>query len=121
MLRDNNKILFRKKENKIDCNSSKFYLRKVKHTIKCMFNFFSDLKKKYAEIASKVVPYQIVLMGNYLMYIEGNLSVMSIKNDNIVLRVKGGVIVVTGTNLAVKDISEFSITIIGNIKGWENV
>lgn len=86
-----------------------------------MFNFFSELKKKYSEITGKIMPYQIAMVGNYLMYIEGNLNVMSIKKDNIVLRVMGGVIVISGSNLEVKDISEFSITITGNIKGWENI
>ncbi len=86
-----------------------------------MFNFFLELKSKYQCIKNKVCPYKVVALGNYLVYIEGKLSVMLFEKENIVIRVLDGVITVRGDQLEIKDITENSISIVGKICSWEHV
>ena len=78
-------------------------------------------ENKYKEIKSKISPYQIVTMGDFLMYIEGNLNIITISSQSIVLKVLDGVIIVSGKDLSIKDISINTITIVGNILSWEKV
>ena len=87
-----------------------------------MFNFFSELKSKLGDIKSKVIfPYQIVMVGNSLLYLEGSLSLMTLSHENIVVKVKDAVVVISGENLSVKDLSDKTITVVGKIKSWETV
>lgn len=86
-----------------------------------MFNFFSELKTKYLNVKQKISPFQIVMVGDYLMYIEGKLSLMTLSKENIVFKVEGGVIVVRGTDLSLKEISDNTTTISGKICSWEKV
>lgn len=86
-----------------------------------MFNFFSELKNKYGELKEKINPYQIVMMGDFLMYVEGELSLMTLSKENIVFKVKGAVIIVSGINLTIKDITQNTLTITGKINAWEKV
>ena len=86
-----------------------------------MFNFFSELKNKYGDIKNKINPYQIVMMGDYLMYIEGKITLMTLSKENIVLKVSDGVIIVTGKDLQVKDLTKNTLSICGKVKSWEKV
>ena len=86
-----------------------------------MFNFFSELKNKCTNLAKKIAPHQIVMVGDYLMYVEGKLNLMTLSAENIVFKVNGGVIIVKGKNLNLKDISENTLTIAGKICSWEIV
>ena len=84
-----------------------------------MFNFFSELKEKCKELKQKATPYQIVMVGDYILYVDGNLSLMTLTKDNIVFKVEDGVVIVSGKNLTLKDISSNAMTIIGKITSWE--
>ena len=86
-----------------------------------MFNFFNELKSKFKEIEGKVAPYQIVMLGNFLLYVEGFSSLMTYSDVSIVFKVKGGVITVEGKDLVIKEMSPSTITIKGIISRVESV
>lgn len=86
-----------------------------------MFNFFDELKKKYKVVCEKLIPYQIVMMGNYLLYYEGVAQIMTLTTNAIVFKVKDGVITVKGEELEIKDITSNTLTIIGKILSVERV
>ena len=66
-------------------------------------------------------PYQIIMVGSSLLYIEGTLNLITLSHKNIAIKVKDGVIIITGENLEVKDLTNSTTTIIGKIKSWEKV
>lgn len=86
-----------------------------------MFNFFSELKEKCENLKDKISPYQIVMVGDFLFYLEGDLTLMTLTKENIVIKVKNGVIIITGENLSIKDLTSNTITILGKICMWERV
>ncbi|MCI7003049.1 MAG: YabP/YqfC family sporulation protein [Clostridia bacterium] len=68
-----------------------------------------------------ILPYQSVMLGNFLLYIEGFSSLMTYTRQTIVFKVKGGVITVTGKDLLVKEMSPSTITITGTISQVEYI
>lgn len=86
-----------------------------------MFNFFDSLKQKYQIIQSKISPEQSVMLGDYLLYVEGFASIITLSSEAVVFKVKTGVISVFGDNLSIKEITPNTITICGKIKQVERV
>lgn len=86
-----------------------------------MFNFFDELKAKYDKCINKISPYQMVMMGDFLLYFEGELTIMTLTTESIVFKVKGGVCTVSGKGLQIKDITSNTLTIIGKIETVERV
>lgn len=86
-----------------------------------MFNFFNEIKSKFKGMKDVILPYQSVMLGNFLLYIEGFSSLMTYTRQTIVFKVKGGVITVTGKDLLVKEMSPSTITIIGTISQVEYI
>ncbi|MBR6663215.1 MAG: hypothetical protein IKL33_00145 [Alphaproteobacteria bacterium] len=86
-----------------------------------MFNFFSELKAKFVDVKNKISPYQIVLMGDFLMYVEGNITLMTLAKENIVFKVDKDVVTVLGKNLTIKSLSTNTLAISGEICSWEKV
>ena len=86
-----------------------------------MFNFFNEIKSKFKGMKDVILPYQSVMLGNFLLYIEGFSSLMTYTRQTIVFKVKGGVITVTGTDLLVKEMSPSTITITGTISQVEYI
>lgn len=84
-----------------------------------MFNFFDEIKNKCKNAQAKIAPYQCVLIGNFLLYVEGFSSLMTYTEQTIVFKVKGGVITVYGENLSLKELSPNTITIQGKIINLE--
>ena len=84
-----------------------------------MFNFFNEIKSKFKGMKDVILPYQSVMLGNFLLYIEGFSSLMTYTRQTIVFKVKGGVITVTGKDLLVKEMSPSTITITGTISQVE--
>ena len=80
-----------------------------------MFSFFNEIKNKYKDISKKIVTYQCVQMGNYLLYVEGFSSLMTLTSETIVFRVNGGVLTVNGQGLNIKEMSPTTIIISGKI------
>lgn len=86
-----------------------------------MFNFFNEIKSKFKGMKDVILPYQSVMLGNFLLYIEGFSSLMTYTRQTIVFKVKGGVITVTGKDLLVKEMSLSTITITGTISQVEYI
>lgn len=86
-----------------------------------MFNFFNEIKSKFKGMKDVMLPYQSVMLGNFLLYIEGFSSLMTYTRQTIVFKVKGGVITVTGKDLLVKEMSPSTITITGTISQVEYI
>lgn len=84
-----------------------------------MFNFFNEIKNKYKNLENKLAPFQCVMLGNFLLYVEGFKSLISYTDDLVVFKVKEGVITVSGENLFLKEMSCGTITIEGKIKSME--
>lgn len=80
-----------------------------------MFNFFSEIKEKYKNIKNRITPYQCIMLGNFLLYVEGFMSLMTYSEEVIVCKVNGGVITVNGKKLFIKEMSPSTITIEGKI------
>lgn len=80
-----------------------------------MFNFFDEIKNKCKNVQEKIAPYQCVLIGSYLLYVEGFSALMTYTEKTIVFKVKGGIITVCGDNLSLKELSLNTITIQGKI------
>ena len=86
-----------------------------------MFNFFNEIKSKFKGMKDVMLPYQSVMLGNFLLYIEGFSSLMTYTRQTIVFKVKGGVITVTGKDLLVKEMSPSTITITRTISQVEYI
>ncbi len=84
-----------------------------------MFNFFNEIKTKFKSLEGKVAPFQTVLLGNFLLYCEGFVSLMTYKQEVIVFKVKNGVITVNGKDLTIKEMTNQTITVQGQITSWE--
>lgn len=86
-----------------------------------MFNFFDSLKQKYKILQDKISPEQCVMLGDYLLYMEGFSGIITLSQDSVVFRVKSGVVSVFGENLSIKEMSPNTITVCGKIKQVERV
>ena len=86
-----------------------------------MFNFFDSLKQKYKLLTDKISPEQCVMLGDYLLYVEGYAGIITLSKEVIVFRIKSGVMSVFGDELSIKEISPNTITICGKIKQVERI
>ena len=86
-----------------------------------MFNFFDSLKQKYKILTNKITPEQCVMLGDYLLYVEGFSGIITFSETAIVFRVKSGVISVFGAELGIAEMSNNTITINGKIRQVERV
>ncbi|MBE7082214.1 MAG: hypothetical protein E7378_00835 [Clostridiales bacterium] len=86
-----------------------------------MFSFFNELMGKVKALSQRVDAYQTVMVGDYLLYVEGFKSLMTLSCETIVFKVKNAVLTVSGQNLAIKEMSSGTITISGKIDRVERV
>ena len=86
-----------------------------------MFNFFSELKNKYGNVITKINNYQMVMVGDNFLYVEGYLGLMTLSNEVVVFKIPKGVITITGEKLKVKNISDKTLSIVGSIRSVERV
>lgn len=80
-----------------------------------MFNFFDELKKEYAVLPNQKAKYNVVFVGGCLVYIEGHLGIVSMREDNMTVRVKGGLVQISGEGLFLKDLTKNTVTVQGKI------
>lgn len=86
-----------------------------------MFNFFSEIKSKFKNINEVLTPYNIVIIGGKIFYVEGQISLITINSDIIVFKVDKNIVSVKGKKLNIKDITNNSLTILGEILSWEKI
>lgn len=86
-----------------------------------MFNFFNEIKSKFKGMQDVVLPYQSVMLGNFLLYVEGFSSLITYTKKTIVFKVKSGVLTIFGKDLQIKEMSPSTITITGTISQVEYI
>ena len=86
-----------------------------------MFNFFDEIKDKCHDMQNKVMPYKIILVGDYLLYFEGKNKLITLGSSEVVFKAKDNIISVLGDELKIKEIQTDTLTIIGKIKSIESV
>ena len=63
--------------------------------------------------------FKVINFSNKAIYVEGPFSLMSVKEDEIKLKLKKGVLEIAGKNLSIKDMQKNALAIIGNITHFE--
>lgn len=86
-----------------------------------MFNFFNEIKSKFKGMQDVVLPYQSVMLGNFLLYVEGFSSLITYTKETIVFKVKSGVLTIFGKDLQINEMSPSTITITGTISQVEYI
>lgn len=84
-----------------------------------MFSFFESLKKEFNLPKQMLGVFQVVMISQEFMYIEGHKGILKMSEDNMTFRVKNGVLVVLGQNLILKELTSTTVAIMGKIKQFE--
>ena len=82
-----------------------------------MFNFFGELKK---HTNLKVDEFHIINVSNKLLYVEGHSGLTVLSKELIAFKVKNGRIEVEGRGLYLKELTENTLKISGDIKRVES-
>jgi sporulation protein YqfC len=86
-----------------------------------LFNFFDSLKKEFKLKKENFGRFNVVLVSNDFLYIEGHKGLMKLTKDNIAFKVKGGVLVIKGVGLLLKELTQNTVAIGGKIQSFEVV
>lgn len=84
-----------------------------------MFNFFASLQKEFKLPKEIFGRYNIVLISGSFLYLEGHRGILKLSQENITFRIKGGVVVILGSNMMIKELTKSTAAITGNIKTFE--
>lgn len=84
-----------------------------------MFNFFDDLKKEFKFQPNALMAFNLVMVSNSLIYLEGHKGLLKLSDDNVCVRVKKGVVCVLGKNLKIAEMTQKTIAISGEISKIE--
>ena len=99
-----------------------YFCVKRKHKIGkggTLFQFFASLQKEFKLPKEIFGKYNIVMISSNFLYLEGHKGILKLSEENITFRVPSGVIVITGTNLLIKELTKSTASITGNIKHFE--
>lgn len=81
-----------------------------------MFNFFDEIKNKVGEIDSDLYNgYNIINISGKLLYVEGHKGITIINPNTISFKIKSGRVVVDGEKMFLKEITDNTLLIQGNI------
>lgn len=86
-----------------------------------MFNFFEGLKKEFKLNKEAFGNFNVVLVSNNFLYVEGHKGLLKLEEENISLKVKGGVLVIKGNKLSLKELTLNTVAINGKILSFEVV
>lgn len=87
-----------------------------------MFNFFDEIKKSISKIEPQVLSnYNIINISGKILYVEGHLGLTLLSKESIVFKVKKGRAIVEGEELALAELTDTTIKIVGTIKKVEVV
>lgn len=84
-----------------------------------MFNFFGELKNNVKEL-NKLGNFNIINISNKIIYAEGHKGLVTLSKDVIAFKIKGGRIVIEGSDMFLMELTENTIKISGNIKKVES-
>ena len=81
-----------------------------------MINFIDEFAKLIDVPFDEVIKdYSYLVVGGRIIYITNYLKIVTYSLTDISLKVKGGVLHISGSDLTLKELDKHSITIIGNI------
>ena len=86
-----------------------------------MFHFFESLKKEFGLPKELFGHFNVVLVSNNFLYIEGHKGILKLSQENMTFKVKNGVLVVLGKNMQMKELTQNTVSIIGKIDSFEVV
>ena len=78
-----------------------------------MFNFFGEVKK---HTGVKVDEFHIINISNKLLYVEGHKGLVILSEELVAFKVKNGSVEVEGEDLYLKELTENTLKISGDIK-----
>lgn len=84
-----------------------------------MFNFFGELKNNVKEL-NKLENFNIINISNKIIYAEGHKGLVTLSKGVIAFKIKGGRIVIEGSDMFLMELTENTIKISGNIKKVES-
>lgn len=77
-----------------------------------MFNFFGELKRQ-TDIKDE---FHIINISNKLLYVEGHKGLVILSEELVAFKVKNGSVEVEGEDLYLKELTENTLKISGDIK-----
>ncbi len=86
-----------------------------------MFNFFDGLKKEFKLNKEDFGRFNVVLVSNNFLYIEGHKGLLRLAQDNVSFKVKGGAVIIKGSELSLKELTLNTVAISGKILSFEVV
>lgn len=86
-----------------------------------MFNFFESLKKEFNLPKELFGKFNVVLVSGNFLYIEGHKGILKLSQENMTFKTKKGVLVVLGSNLVLKELTNTTVAITGKITSFEVV
>lgn len=84
-----------------------------------MFNFFGELKNNVKDL-NKLENFNIINISNKIIYAEGHKGLVTLSKDVITFKIKGGRIVIEGSDMFLMELTENTIKISGTIKKVES-
>ena len=79
-----------------------------------MFNFLEEIKKK-ASKGKVISDYNILVISGCLVYVEGHIGVTVILPQLVAFKVKGSRYEIAGKNLSIRELTENTFTVEGEI------
>ncbi len=87
-----------------------------------MFNFFAEIKDNLKNPKGlEFEGFNLINMSGHLLYVEGHLGLVTLSKELVSFKVKGGVVMVEGSEMILAELSENTIKICGKIKKVEQV
>ncbi len=87
-----------------------------------MFNFFKEIKGTFQNSKKLVLDdFNIINISGKILYAEGHRGLVTLSKELISFKVKGGVIMVYGTDMILSELNENTIKIFGNITKTEQI
>ncbi len=87
-----------------------------------MFNFFNEIKENIKNPKGlEFTGFNIINLSGHLLYVEGHLGLINLSKEMISFKVKGGVVLVQGSEMLLSELSENTIKICGIIKKVEQI
>lgn len=86
-----------------------------------MFNFFESLKKEFKLKRESFGRFNLVLVSNNFLYVEGHKGLLNLTEENVSFKVKGGALVVRGSGIFLKELTPNTVAIGGKISSFEVV
>ena len=86
-----------------------------------MFNFFDELKGEFALNDDAFSQFNIINISARFLYIEGHKGLLTLGQEQVIVKVKKGRVVVNGQNLSLAKLCHNTIAVKGKIATVETI